>query len=369
MMSRHLPIVNFLYLLFTNDESSLTIHERYITRCIELAKLGAGNVAPNPMVGALLAYDEKIIGDGYHQQYGGPHAEVNAIEMCTFNGLSNLLNKSTLYVSLEPCAHFGKTPPCADLIIKHKIPTVVIGCRDPFEEVNGKGIEKLKAADVDVELGILEEECKELNKRFFTFHTRHRPYIILKWAQTADEFIANADYSRVFITNEYTNRLVHNWRAEESAILIGTNTALFDNPELTTRLTEGKNPIRLVVDMDLKLPSSLKIFNKEATTIVFNGIKNEDYGDLLYRRINKNENIVQQISRILYDLKVQSVIIEGGRKLLQSFIDANLWDEARVITNEDLKINTGIRAPVLFNASKYQSDHILSNTINSYRSP
>ena len=336
-------------------------------RCIELAKFGAGNVAPNPMVGAVLVYDDKIIGEGYHTQYGGPHAEVNAIGRATQSGLKGMLSKSTLYVSLEPCAHHGKTPPCTDLIIQHKIPKVVIGCRDPFIEVNGKGIEKLKSAGVEVVLGILEEECKELNKRFFTFHTLRRPYIILKWAETSDAFIANADYSRVFITNEYSNRLVHQWRSEEAAILIGTNTALHDNPELTTRLVEGKNPVRLVVDTNLKLPPSLKIFNRETTAIIFNGIKNEDDNNLLYRRLNKDEKNVGQMLKILYDLKIQSVIVEGGAKLLQSFIDEGCWDEARIITNKELKIEHGIKSPLLKNYTLQQTETILSGTINYYK--
>ena len=336
-------------------------------RCIELAKFGAGNVAPNPMVGAVLVYDDKIIGEGYHKQYGGPHAEVNAIGRDAQSGLKGMLSKSTLYVSLEPCAHHGKTPPCTDLIIQHKIPKVVIGCRDPFIEVNGKGIEKLKSAGVEVVLGILEEECKELNKRFFTFHTLRRPYIILKWAETSDAFIANADYSRVFITNEYSNRLVHQWRSEEAAILIGTNTALHDNPELTTRLVEGKNPVRLVVDTNLKLPPSLKIFNRETTAIIFNGIKNEDDNNLLYRRLNKDEKNVGQMLKILYDLKIQSVIVEGGAKLLQSFIDEGCWDEARIITNKELKIEHGIKSPLLKNYTLQQTETILSGTINYYK--
>ena len=319
------------------------------------------------MVGAVLVYDDKIIGEGYHQQYGGPHAEVNAIGRDAQSGLKGMLSKSTLYVSLEPCAHHGKTPPCTDLIIQHKIPKVVIGCRDPFIEVNGKGIEKLKSAGVEVVLGILEEECKELNKRFFTFHTLRRPYIILKWAETSDAFIANADYSRVFITNEYSNRLVHQWRSEEAAILIGTNTALHDNPELTTRLVEGKNPVRLVVDMELKLPPSLKIFNRETTAVIFNGIKNEDDNNLLYRRLNNDENIIGQMLKILYDLKIQSVIVEGGAKLLQSFIDEGCWDEARIITNKELKIEHGIKSPLLKNYTLQQTETILSGTINYYK--
>ncbi|RTL59381.1 MAG: bifunctional diaminohydroxyphosphoribosylaminopyrimidine deaminase/5-amino-6-(5-phosphoribosylamino)uracil reductase RibD [Sphingobacteriales bacterium] len=333
-------------------------------RCIELAKLGAGKVAPNPMVGAVLVYDGKIIGEGYHQQYGGPHAEVNAIK----GTADDLIRQSTLYVSLEPCAHYGKTPPCADLIIEKKIPKVVIGCRDPFIEVNGKGIEKLKAAGVEVELGILEHECKELIKRFFTFHIQHRPYIILKWAETADGFIGNTDHSRLLISNQYTNRLVHQWRSEEAAILVGTNTALYDNPELMVRLAEGNNPVRLVVDMDLSLPPQLKLFDKQSKTIVFNTVKHEEQENLLYYQITGDVSIVHQIANALYYLKLQSVLVEGGAKLLQSFIDEGYWDEARVITNTALKSKEGIKSPQLVHHLLAKEENILTDTIRYYQS-
>lgn len=344
-------------------------------RCIELAKLGAGNVAPNPMVGAVLVYDEKIIGEGYHQKYGGPHAEVNAIGLATQSGQTVLLEQSTLYVSLEPCAHHGKTPPCADLIIQHIIPKVVIGCRDPFIEVNGKGIEKLKAAGVEVGLtsGEMEKECRELNKRFFTFHTQHRPYIILKWAQTGDGFIApqnppgEGTLERFRISNEYTNRLVHQWRAEEAAILVGTNTALHDNPELTARLVEGKNPVRLVIDMNLRLPSSLKLLDNTVKTIVFNSIRHEEKGNLIYYQITNDVSVVHQIANALYQMKIQSVMVEGGAKLLQSFIDEGYWDEARVITNITLKTGDGIKSPQLNNCKKINEETILSDVVKYYR--
>ena len=246
-------------------------------RCIELARLGAGFVAPNPMVGSVLVFEDRIIGEGYHQLYGKAHAEVNCISDAAIkhatsasNGESfdAILQKSAIYVSLEPCAHFGKTPPCADLIISKKIPGVVIGCRDPFKEVDGKGIEKLLAAGVKVRLGIMEEKCRELNKRFFTFHTLKRPYIILKWAQSVDMKIAG-DNSRVLITNEITNRVVHKWRSEEASILVGTNTAMTDDPSLTNRLWSGNDPIRLVVDMNLRLPDSLKLFDGSVKTDSF----------------------------------------------------------------------------------------------------
>jgi diaminohydroxyphosphoribosylaminopyrimidine deaminase/5-amino-6-(5-phosphoribosylamino)uracil reductase len=350
-------------------------------RSLELAQLGAGAVAPNPMVGAVLVHNDGIIGEGYHQQYGKAHAEPNCIASVKEED-KHLIERSTLYVSLEPCAHFGKTPPCADLIIEKKIPKVVIGCRDPFVQVNGKGIEKLKAAGVEVELGILEEECKEMNKRFFIFHTQHRPYVILKWAQTLDNKIAGGvgrgESSRLLISNEYTNRIVHKWRGEEMAIAIGTNTALFDDPELTTRLSPGQNPVRIVVDMDLRLPKSLKLFNSEAPTIVFNvkehnlplekismsGLKEIGVG---YYQVTDDVSLVHQMMNALHGMNIQSVLIEGGSYLLQSFIDEGIWDEARVITNEQLSIRAGLPAPVLKDAALQSSEQIFSDVIKTYK--
>lgn len=336
-------------------------------RCLELAKLGTGSVAPNPMVGAVLVYNGRIIGEGWHKQYGEAHAEVNCISSVKEED-REFIARSILYVSLEPCAHFGKTPPCTGLILQHKIPKVVIGCRDPFDEVNGKGIEKLKAAGVEVVLvtGTIEEECKKLNKRFFTFHTKHRPYIILKWAQSRDGIIAAEKGERLFISNEYSNRLVHQWRSEEAGILVGTNTALLDNPELTTRLWPGNSPVRLVVDMDLKLSAALKIFNQQARTIVFNAIKQEEAGSLVYYKMKKEENFVPQILNALSQLKIQSVLVEGGAKLLQSFIDERAWDEARIITNEELIINGGLAAPVLKDAGIISEQKLFSDKIVTY---
>ncbi len=354
----------------------LTIHHTYMQRCLELAARGAGNVAPNPMVGAVVVYKDRIIGEGWHQRYGESHAEVNAIHQVIQNGPMNLLNQSTLYVSLEPCAHFGKTPPCADLIIQHKIPKVVIGCRDPFKEVNGKGIEKLISAGVEVEVGVLEQECKELNKRFFTFHTKQRPYIILKWAETGDgkiasllpeEGILNQENSnRLLISNEYSNRLVHQWRSEEAAILVGTNTAVLDNPELTTRLWPGRSPIRLVLDMNLRLPTSLKIFNGEAKTIIFNTVKDNEDGNVQYCKLNKGNHIISELMKALYQLNIQSVLVEGGAMLLQAFIDAGSWDEARIIKNEELIINKGLNAPILKDAQEISTQKSLSDTIKIF---
>jgi len=310
--------------------------------------MGAGYVAPNPMVGAVLVFDDRIIGEGFHQQYGQAHAEVNCINSVAEEN-EQFIEKSTLYVSLEPCAHFGKTPPCADLIIKNNIPKVVIGCRDSYAAVNGKGIEKLTAAGVNVTVGILEDEAMSLNKRFFTFHQQQRPYIILKWAQSNDEKIAAASNERIFISNVCSNRLVHQWRSEEAAIMVGTNTALKDNPALTTRLVTGNNPVRLVIDMDLKLPASLQLFDGVVKTFVFNAVKQEEDEMFSFYKVDKKEKIIPQVLSVLYQQKIQSVIVEGGAKLLQSFIDENLWDEARVITNVEMVIGKGIDAPVLAN--------------------
>ncbi len=342
----------------------MTTDEKYMFRCIELARKGAGLVAPNPMVGAVLVQDDRIIGEGWHPRYGEAHAEVGAIGLATQSGLTNSTSNTTLYVSLEPCAHFGKTPPCADLIIRTGIPKVVIGCRDPFEAVNGKGIEKLKAAGIEVVEGVLENECRELNKRFFTFHEKNRPYVILKWAQTADGFMAAADGGpRLLISNEYSNRRVHQWRSEEAGILVGTNTALLDDPELTNRLWTGPSPVRLVLDMDLKLPASLKLFNREQKTIVFNAVKEEEQPNLIYYRLEKNKSLISQLMEALFNLKIQSVLVEGGRHLLNSFIKAGTWDEARVITNMKMKTGNGLDAPALTNNQLISRESFLTDEL------
>ena len=355
-------------------------------RCLQLAKLAAGNVAPNPMVGAVLVYNEKIVGEGYHKKFGEAHAEVNCINNVKDED-RNFIKKSTLYVSLEPCSHFGKTPPCTDLIIKNKIPKVVIGCKDVYTEVDGKGIKKLQDAGIEVITGVLEKECVELNKRFFTFHQQQRPYIILKWAESANVKISSPPtplhkwrgeplpqpspqvgselYARTFISNEFTNRLVHKWRNEEAAILVGTNTALQDDPSLTTRLWHGNNPVRLVIDINLRLPSNLKIFNKETKTIIFNKQKHEEDGNLIFYKI-KEEGLLTQMMKAIYELQIQSVLVEGGAILLQSFIDAGLWDEARIIHNEELIIINGIISPELKNALLQKQENYFSDTISYF---
>ena len=320
-------------------------HESFMRRALDLAMMGAGNVAPNPMVGCVIVHDEKIIGEGYHAFYGGAHAEVNAIESVQDK---SLLQKSTLYVTLEPCAHWGKTPPCADFIIQHQIPHVVIASNDPFEQVDGKGIHKLEIAGIKVETGMLDKENKWLNRRFFEFHQNKKPYVILKWAQSKDQFIAelkNGIPQKTSISNEVTNQLNHHWRSLESAILVGYNTALTDNPELTARMTSGKNPIRIIVDKKLELPKDLKVFSQaSSSTIVFNEKENSTRGNLKLIKIDFNK-AEEEILTQLYLNNIQSVIIEGGTKTLNGFIHKRLWDEARVITSPK-EITEGYPAPI-----------------------
>lgn len=342
----------------------MNIHETYMQRCIQLAKLGAGNVAPNPMVGAVLVYENEIIGEGYHKQYGKAHAEVNCINNVP-NNLKSQISNSVLYVSLEPCAHFGKTPPCSNLIIEQRIKKVVIGCSDSFKEVAGKGIEQLKAAGVEVVMDVLKEECLQLNKRFFTFHNQQRPFIVLKFAQTADGFIGSLSDKRLLISNAFTNILVHQWRSEEAAILVGTNTALADNPSLTNRLWTGKSPIRLIIDKQLKLPLNLHLFNQQEKTVVFNELKNEVQQQLEFVRLQSNTSVIQQILEYCYKQSLQSILVEGGAQILQSFIDENLWDEARIITNENLFVQTGVAAPKLSGLLQH-STHIFGDRIDYY---
>lgn len=334
-------------------------------RCLQLALLGQGQVAPNPMVGAVLVYEDRIIGEGYHQQYGQAHAEVNCLTSVREED-QPLVPKATLYVSLEPCAHFGKTPPCVDLILEKKIQRVVIGSRDPFYKVAGKGIEKLKTAGIEVTVGVLEKECRELNKRFFSFYTHGRPYITLKWAESGDGKIA-AHTRRTLISNEATNRLVHRWRSEETSILVGTNTALFDDPSLTTRLWPGRSPLRLVIDKQLRLPVSLQLFDGEHSTVVFNALQDKAHFNLTYYRINGAASWVPQMVKALSGMNVQSLLVEGGAILLQAFIDEGLWDETRVITNENMCIGKGIEAPVLRNAKPFLQQKVFTDTIRYYK--
>lgn len=318
--------------------------ETFMQRCLDLALLGIGDVAPNPMVGCVIVHNGIVIGEGYHMKYGSPHAEVNAIRSVKNQGL---LTESTLYVSLEPCAHFGKTPPCSDLIIESRIPRVVIGTIDPFAEVAGKGIERMKQAGIEVEVGILEKKCRNLNRRFFTFHEKKRPYIILKWAQTLDGFI-DTDRTEMqhptWITNSLAKRLVHKQRSEESAILIGTNTAEYDNPALTVREWSGSQPIRMTIDRTGRLNSGLTIFDGKAPTWVFTGIEKPDSENLKFIKLDFDRNILPQMMDELYRGEILSVIVEGGSELLNSFLEMNLWDEAFVYTGNQF-FGKGVAAP------------------------
>lgn len=342
------------------------LHEGYMQRCLQLATMGSGYTAPNPLVGAVLVHDNRIIGEGYHRQYGGPHAEVNCINSVSETD-RDLISSATMYVSLEPCAHHGKTPPCADLIIRHKIPRVVIGCRDPFPEVDGKGIEKLLANNVGVVYPVMEREAIEVNRRFFTFHLKKRPYIILKWAESANRLIAGSDGEHLLISNEYSNRLVHRWRTEEAAILVGTNTALRDNPRLTARLWPGKNPLRLVLDRTLKLPAALNLFDQSSDTVVLNTIRDEKKGAVRLKLIDDHLPLTESIIQAAFSMNILSILVEGGAKLLQTFIDAGLWDEARIITNENLHLSAGINAPRLKNAWLSDQRSLSGDNIRFYR--
>lgn len=324
----------------------MKVHEQYMHEAIELAKSGLGNVQPNPMVGCVIVHNDHIIGKGYHQKYGEAHAEVNAIQEVIKNhsNASELLANSTLYVNLEPCAHYGKTPPCADLIIKNKIPKVVIANIDPFQSVNGKGIEKLKNNNIEVITNVLSEEAKELNKRFLTYHLLQRPYVILKWAESDDSYISIAENTRTKISSDVAMKLNHQWRSEEQSILVGTKTVMVDNPYLTVREIEGKNPLRIIIDKDLKLNKDFNIFNTDAKTIVFNNLKTYTDGNIQYIQIDFYGLVPQFILYQLYLMEIQSVIIEGGTYTINEFIQFNLWDEARIFKSKK-KLGTGVKAP------------------------
>jgi len=343
----------------------MKIREKYINRCIEIAKNGLGSTAPNPMVGCVIVHKDHIISEGFTSSFGGKHAEVNAIEKIKDK---SVLKSATLYVTLEPCSHFGKTPPCTDLIIAHKIPKVVIGCIDDNPKVAGKGIAKLNAAGCNVTVGILEAECKLHHKRFFTFHNKKRPYIILKWAQTKNRFIAPAKKIKkepVWITNEYSRQLVHKWRVEEQAILVGTNTVLEDNPNLTVRDWTGKSPIRVVLDKKQKLTSEHSVFDNQATTILITSESNySNYNIKETINWNSKNKIAGQICAVLHKNSINSVIIEGGSKTLQTFIDENLWDEARVFTGNS-EFDAGVAAPK-FQGKNISDKHILNDNLSIY---
>lgn len=334
--------------------------EFYMTRCIELARKALGNTYPNPMVGSVIVHNGKIIGEGYHHKAGEPHAEINAISSVQDK---TLIPESTIYVSLEPCAHYGKTPPCALKIIELGFKKVVIGALDSHDKVNGKGKKLIQDAGIGVVSGVLEEECIALNKRFFTYHEKKRPYIILKWAESADGFL-DRHFKPAAISNALVNQFVHQLRADEHAILVGTHTALNDNPGLTVRNVNGKNPVRILIDFDLKVPQHFNFFNQEAKTVIINSFKEEVKENIHYRSIRK-EHFLTELMKTLYREQIQSVIIEGGRSILQQFIDAGLWDEAIVIRNHDLQLNNGTKAPA-FNFIDHGSKTVRNNSVSFY---
>jgi diaminohydroxyphosphoribosylaminopyrimidine deaminase/5-amino-6-(5-phosphoribosylamino)uracil reductase len=317
------------------------------------------------MVGAVIVHNNVIIGEGYHQEYGGPHAEVNAINNVKDK---SLLKNATIFVSLEPCSHFGKTPPCSDLIIKHKIPKVVIATLDSNAVVCGNGITKLKAAGIEVITGVLEKEANQLNSAFNTFHTKKRPYIILKWAETKDGFIdsnrTSSETPSLKISNSSSSRWVHKLRSETQAILVGTRTALLDNPALTTRKWAGKNPIRIVIDTELKLPKNLHLFDGTCSTLVFNAIKSETDKNIEYIKISNDSNYIESLLHQLWERNIQSVLVEGGSHTLQQFIDKNLWDSTYRISTS-LYLKEGVKSPK-FTKSASQTLSFGDNKIHCY---
>jgi diaminohydroxyphosphoribosylaminopyrimidine deaminase/5-amino-6-(5-phosphoribosylamino)uracil reductase len=319
-----------------------TADEMFMLRALELASLGEGYTRPNPMVGCVIVHNSRIIGEGWHRLYGKPHAEVNAIAAVDDK---NLLSESTVYVTLEPCSHFGKTPPCADLLVKHRVKKVVICNHDPNPLVAGKGIRKLQEAGIEVEAGFLAENGTVLNRRFFTFHQQHRPYIVLKWAQTADGFIAGENSKQAAISGAAAKSLVHKWRTEEAAILVGTRTASHDNPKLNVRAWTGQNPLRLVIDKNLNLPPDLHLFDKSQPTLVYNYLRNEQlHENLELVRLEPEADLLGQLLADLHRRQIQSVLVEGGTVLLETFIRSGLWDEARVFRSPN-RLNKGIAAP------------------------
>jgi diaminohydroxyphosphoribosylaminopyrimidine deaminase / 5-amino-6-(5-phosphoribosylamino)uracil reductase len=345
------------------------LHEPFMKRCLDLALLGLGYTAPNPLVGSVIVHQGRIIGEGYHREFGGPHAEVNAVHSVSDKAL---LPESTLYVNLEPCSHTGKTPPCADMIIRCGIRNVVIGISDPNPLVAGKGIEKLKNDGILVCSDILPGQCSFLNRRFFTFHSRKRPFVILKWAQTTDGFIdvlrdSNKPAEPNWISNDISRMLVHEWRSEEQAILVGTHTATLDNPRLNVRELPGHSPIRLVIDRKLKLSEDLHLFDNSIKTLVFNELFDKVEKKTHYVKLDFTRELIPQLLGCLYDLEIQSLLVEGGRTLLDSFLSSGLWDEARVFTGAK-KFGSGISAPFIGDLDPLEH-RIREDMLRVYRNP
>lgn len=327
--------------------ADLLLLEVYMHRCLQLAALGGGYVAPNPLVGAVIVANDRIIGEGYHRKYGQAHAEPNAIGNVTEK---SLLSKSTLFVNLEPCSHYGKTPPCAELIVSSGIPRVVIGTLDPNPKVSGRGVKILQDAGVEVIVGILTNECNELNKRFFTFQRHKRPYILLKWAQTNDGFIdrirINSNQQPLQISNRYSQQLTHKMRSENQAILVSTNTVVLDNPTLNVRFWSGKSPIRLTLDRTGRIPATHTIFDGNYPTVVFTHIEKKNTHNVQYKQLDFENKCIENLLNKLFEMQIHSVLVEGGAKLLSSFIEENYWDEAHVEV-ADMLVGVGIKAPKL----------------------
>ncbi len=346
-----------------------SMDENYMSRCLELARCGQGSVSPNPMVGSIIVCDNKIIGEGYHRQYGNAHAEVNAVNSVKEK---SLLKRSTIYVNLEPCSHHGKTPPCADMIIREGIPNVVVGMVDVFSDVSGRGIFRMEEAGINLRIGVLEEECLLLNKRFICYHEKKRPYIILKWAQSADGLLDHkrkSDNERKpsWINDEKELILVHKWRTEEQAIMVGTNTAINDNPKLNARLWKGKNPLRVVLDRTLRIQPDSSLFDRSIPTLVFTERNKSSTNNLEYCKIDFTINVIDQVLEQLYKRGIQSVLVEGGAMLLHAFIESNQWDEARVFRGKN-NFDEGTKAPII--SSKLVSQDILTSTyLSVYRNP
>jgi diaminohydroxyphosphoribosylaminopyrimidine deaminase / 5-amino-6-(5-phosphoribosylamino)uracil reductase len=333
----------------------------FMERALELAKLGLGAVSPNPMVGCVIVHDGKIIGEGWHRKYGGPHAEVYAIEMVKDK---SLLANSTVYVSLEPCSHYGKTPPCAELLVGHKVKRVVVCNKDINPLVSGKGIEIVRAAGIEVEENILSGKGEEVNKRFFTFFGKQRPYIILKWAQTADGFLARENFDSKWISNELSRKLVHKWRSEEDAVMVGANTASYDNPSLNVRDWSGRDPLRIVIDRTLRLPKNLNLFDGKQPTMVYNLHEEKEEQNLLYVKLAK-DNFLNHLLHDLYYRKIQSVMIEGGSVILKEFIRKGLWDEGRVFVSGQ-RFGNGIEAPAMVQLGD-RAEELLGDRLYYYR--
>ena len=344
----------------------MVVEEKYMARCIELARGGEGNTAPNPMVGAVIVHKGKIIGEGFHRKCGEAHAEVNAVASVRDEAL---LRDSTIYVSLEPCSHYGKTPPCAELIIRKGIPRVVVGTLDPFPEVSGRGVRMLREAGIEVVTGVLEEEARALNPAFMTFQIRKRPYVYLKWAQSADGFMdirrEDASVPSVLLSSAETLRRVHRLRSEVEAIMVGTRTALLDNPSLTVRNWYGKNPVRIALDKDLSLPSTLHLLSDNIPTLIFTSLIHPQEKHIEYITLNYQKDLLPQIMEELYHRGLQSLLVEGGAQLLQSFINAELWDEA-FIERAEIRLQSGVKAPEIRNKISYSTEKHFGVEITHY---